>query len=786
MTGTAQTLRTTFSNPSAQIFSYPRGTTLRLTAETGSGGRLELSYDGGPFFPWPNGDIGASSTSSYVLKERAVVRIVVLSGALVLDVDTPNENPTQSEGILNDILSDPEQLENLRDAASAGPRSTLVYAADNGAPGGTADDTYALTDFLSQLSDGQTPVLANRVYQVQPDALTWDLNGLMLGGGGGPKVLGSNPGTTIRLLADGGFGVKIGNIAGYPNLKTGGGIRGVKFHFGGMKFSDAAMVIENTTLFTFSGNMIFGVGSNTPGRYSRAMRLRAVWDSLFENNYFGQCWNPGASGLIVFDAVQTDANGNCNNLRWLSNHIEACDGTIFRSLSNSNLNECRWHFNKIEIGASVTGDPNNQYFFDLDQASGCDISRNYLNQAKSNKYRALVRFGASATSPDNTCTDNLLSAVTTQVAVLGPSARRTTIDRNQHSNAGQDLSFTNQSTAAQRYRRPMSAYTSGFSDNMLDRDHGWTSPHQLFTSNEVGFIPDTTTWAPEASVYRTLSAAGSPSITLVPSKLRDAPTGYRLDVMARRLSDSAASLNVYCGQADVLSSPAALAALPTALTGFAFAGSGTTVTGTKSFHGLPLGQTRVIISGTTSYNTPAGQPIEVTVADANTITFPSALTASESGSVQECPWQIISVYIGWGRLIRLGRNPADRLRVSTGSNNAAAFDIGGVRMIPCDNIIQSIPYAASATPNLSYGNDVTVGTLTGNITVNNPSNVPPVGHVVSFSFVQDATGSRTLAWGNQFKGSWPTAAGAANQKVTVTGKYDGTNYVFVSSSGWYS
>lgn len=71
-----------------------------------------------------------------------------------------------------------------------------------------------------------------------------------------------------------------------------------------------------------------------------------------------------------------------------------------------------------------------------------------------------------------------------------------------------------------------------------------------------------------------------------------------------------------------------------------------------------------------------------------------------------------------------------------------------------------IPYAATITPNAALGSRFFV-TLTGNVTVNVPSNATPGRYVIDI--VQDGTGSRTFT-----KGAGMTIAGGA-PTATVTG-----------------
>lgn len=89
--------------------------------------------------------------------------------------------------------------------------------------------------------------------------------------------------------------------------------------------------------------------------------------------------------------------------------------------------------------------------------------------------------------------------------------------------------------------------------------------------------------------------------------------------------------------------------------------------------------------------------------------------------------------------------------------------------------------AAIAT-DASLGNAFTV-TLGGNRTLSNPTNLV-AGSTYRWRIVQDATGSRTLAYGNLFK--WPAATPpvltiAANGIDLITGYYDGTRICAVAN-----
>ncbi len=83
--------------------------------------------------------------------------------------------------------------------------------------------------------------------------------------------------------------------------------------------------------------------------------------------------------------------------------------------------------------------------------------------------------------------------------------------------------------------------------------------------------------------------------------------------------------------------------------------------------------------------------------------------------------------------------------------------------------------AANIATDASLSN-VFLVTLAGNRTLDNPTNLV-AGQTIVWNINQDATGSRTLAYGNLFKftgGTVPTLSTAASAKDTLTGVYDGT------------
>ena len=97
------------------------------------------------------------------------------------------------------------------------------------------------------------------------------------------------------------------------------------------------------------------------------------------------------------------------------------------------------------------------------------------------------------------------------------------------------------------------------------------------------------------------------------------------------------------------------------------------------------------------------------------------------------------------------------------------------------NARQTIAYGATIATNVALGRNIEVGTLTGNITVSNPTNPPEDGGTITYRFVQDSTGNRVVTWGTAFKGgskTLSTAAGTVDRAVfqyrATSGTYEGS------------
>jgi hypothetical protein len=88
---------------------------------------------------------------------------------------------------------------------------------------------------------------------------------------------------------------------------------------------------------------------------------------------------------------------------------------------------------------------------------------------------------------------------------------------------------------------------------------------------------------------------------------------------------------------------------------------------------------------------------------------------------------------------------------------------------------QMIAYSASIAVDASAGETVKVGTLTGNTTVNAPSNAA-LGRALTFIFYQDATGGRMVSWNAVFRSPPPVDTTPSSVSV-VSFVYDGSQWV---------
>lgn len=90
--------------------------------------------------------------------------------------------------------------------------------------------------------------------------------------------------------------------------------------------------------------------------------------------------------------------------------------------------------------------------------------------------------------------------------------------------------------------------------------------------------------------------------------------------------------------------------------------------------------------------------------------------------------------------------------------------------------VNALTYGATITPDFSVGNNFSV-TLTGNATLANPTNLA-AGQSGNIVITQDSTGSRTLAYGS----NWKFPSGTAPTLTTTANAVDVLAYYVESSS----
>jgi uncharacterized protein DUF2793 len=131
--------------------------------------------------------------------------------------------------------------------------------------------------------------------------------------------------------------------------------------------------------------------------------------------------------------------------------------------------------------------------------------------------------------------------------------------------------------------------------------------------------------------------------------------------------------------------------------------------------------------------TPPGSP-----ANGDNYIIPSGATGVWSGKTNQIAHFYGGAWTYWAPTegVRLWLNDEDTEYV---------FD--GTRWVvyPPSGAAQFIAYAASITPDGALGERVIVGTLTGNLTINAPTN-PRTGVMLVFTVAQDAIGGRSITW----------------------------------------
>jgi hypothetical protein len=92
---------------------------------------------------------------------------------------------------------------------------------------------------------------------------------------------------------------------------------------------------------------------------------------------------------------------------------------------------------------------------------------------------------------------------------------------------------------------------------------------------------------------------------------------------------------------------------------------------------------------------------------------------------------------------------------------------------------------SSSTLNLDPSLGSPLITLTGDMTVGAPLALPAYNTDITFTLIQDSTGKRKVKWNTSvWKGVTLPVTGVANQKATISFKFNGTSWIQAYCSGW--
>jgi len=172
-----------------------------------------------------------------------------------------------------------------------------------------------------------------------------------------------------------------------------------------------------------------------------------------------------------------------------------------------------------------------------------------------------------------------------------------------------------------------------------------------------------------------------------------------------------------------------------------------------------------------------------------------------SGNVVEDPW---TDAVGVGQAVGIYCRNANNYGILSGNNVARGDLVGKAFMLTYSvrqavgNVVtltgnhvdaamvnvmldyQQIAYAVAITPNANDGSVVKVGTLTGDITINAPTEAS-LGQHLTFIFTQDGAGAHAINFNAVFLTSWvPGVVGGDINTISFV--YDGTNWVQTSAS----
>ena len=124
---------------------------------------------------------------------------------------------------------------------------------------------------------------------------------------------------------------------------------------------------------------------------------------------------------------------------------------------------------------------------------------------------------------------------------------------------------------------------------------------------------------------------------------------------------------------------------------------------------------------------------------------------------------------GNSKLFSISPTPTSGLKVSLGDNDV------------------SVTFGTSITPSFRDGMRLSIGTLSNNLSVLNPTTIPAMGTPVDFYFNQNTPGGWNVFWGTSyvFPVAWSNSGNNATTKSFIRFVSTGSNLIAQGSNSWY-
>ena len=193
-----------------------------------------------------------------------------------------------------------------------------------------------------------------------------------------------------------------------------------------------------------------------------------------------------------------------------------------------------------------------------------------------------------------------------------------------------------------------------------------------------------------------------------------------------------------------------------------------TVTGTLTLPAASIPDAAIVSTIARTSQLPTASSLGLVIGT-NVVGYGGALGTPTSGNLANCTFPT------------LNQNTTGSAATLTNARTINGVSFNGSANITISTVsTSSVSYAATVTPAVSADrNELRIGSLTGNITIANPTGTPFDGQVLTIEFRQDSTGGRTYTFGTAYVfGTSVTLASiptTASKAVEVGFKYNATD-----------